>query len=376
MSSTISEKKEVRLFHCITQAARAGAELQLVRLLPELSSRGYHNVVCVLRGEGELNAEFEKAADVFLKCSGTDILHLPRTILQLGRALRQQQPDITLAWMHPAAALLSCSLRIQSKLVFLIRQNYADMKHESLCSQLVCHLMMFRLHVADAICVNSLEEKLRFEAKHPHTVYIPNGFVFPACSEARPKKQTETFRIGLFARIHPMKGHVFAAQALAPLHAQGAHIELVLAGSSVSSMSTKILHDMREVAPHLPMQILGSMSSAELEEAYQSLDLLIVPSLWGEGFSNVASEAMARSIPVLMSDIGAAREIQIYEAGRFQVGDSHDFQEKVMAFYECFRKGQGTSACYPISKLGERVRDTYSLSRQGERFDSFLRELP
>jgi glycosyltransferase involved in cell wall biosynthesis len=56
------------------------------------------------------------------------------------------------------------------------------------------------------------------------------------------------------------------------------------------------------------VRLLGDVSQAELESLYAIADCLVVPSLH-EGFGLPVLEAMARSLPVLCSDIPALREV-------------------------------------------------------------------
>ena len=56
------------------------------------------------------------------------------------------------------------------------------------------------------------------------------------------------------------------------------------------------------------VRLLGGLSTGELDALYASAALLVLPSLH-EGFGLPVLEAMARSVPVACSDIGALREV-------------------------------------------------------------------
>jgi glycosyltransferase involved in cell wall biosynthesis len=56
------------------------------------------------------------------------------------------------------------------------------------------------------------------------------------------------------------------------------------------------------------VRLLGGLSTAELDALYGLADCLVLPTLH-EGFGLPVLEAMARSLPVVCSDIPALREV-------------------------------------------------------------------
>lgn len=60
--------------------------------------------------------------------------------------------------------------------------------------------------------------------------------------------------------------------------------------------------------PHPPGRYLGTVTDAELRQAYQEADLLLLPSRL-EGFGYAAAEAMACGVPVVCAEGGAVAEI-------------------------------------------------------------------
>jgi glycosyltransferase involved in cell wall biosynthesis len=51
----------------------------------------------------------------------------------------------------------------------------------------------------------------------------------------------------------------------------------------------------------------GPLIGADLDDAYAAADLLVLPSL-GETYGMVVAEALARGLPVVVSDVGGVRE--------------------------------------------------------------------
>jgi len=88
--------------------------------------------------------------------------------------------------------------------------------------------------------------------------------------------------------------------------------------------------DLQAVAP-ANVRFLGWLEPGEVDEAMQRAALLIVPSLWYEGFGMVLIEAFANGLPVAVSRLGSLAEI--VEPGitgdHFTPGDERSIVETV-----------------------------------------------
>ena len=75
----------------------------------------------------------------------------------------------------------------------------------------------------------------------------------------------------------------------------------------------------------------GYLTGEELPEAYASGDIFLFPSTT-EAFCNVALEALASGLPVVVSDVGGCRDIADRSAGGFVVhqGSVYDFYDKCL----------------------------------------------
>jgi glycosyltransferase involved in cell wall biosynthesis len=90
-----------------------------------------------------------------------------------------------------------------------------------------------------------------------------------------------------------------------------------------------------------------------------ALDLLCVPSLYGEGFPNVIGEAMACGVRCLATDVGDARDI-IAETGLVVApGDVPALAEGMTALLSA-AGGQVAAAAEACRR---RVQENYSLER-------------
>jgi glycosyltransferase involved in cell wall biosynthesis len=106
--------------------------------------------------------------------------------------------------------------------------------------------------------------------------------------------------------ITPVKGHDVLVAALAEL------IDLrwtwSLVGASVDAEhATRLWASLWEAGLDDRVTLAGALTGADLAAAYANADLLVLPSRH-ETYGIVASEALARGVPVLATDVGGVRE--------------------------------------------------------------------
>jgi glycosyltransferase involved in cell wall biosynthesis len=109
-----------------------------------------------------------------------------------------------------------------------------------------------------------------------------------------------SFVVGFAGRLVPEKGLRQLAAATAEL--PGA--ELLIAGSGPLEA---------ELRRHGHVRLLGTLQRAEMEQFWEQIDVLALPSLttprWAEQFGRVLVEAMGRGVPVVGSNSGAIPEV-------------------------------------------------------------------
>jgi glycosyltransferase involved in cell wall biosynthesis len=162
--------------------------------------------------------------------------------------------------------------------------------------------------------------------------------------------------------LEPRKGHDLLLQAVA-----GAHVSklgIVFAGPLAGRDS-----ELKAMAAELGildrLEILGSVDDARLAGLYQGAKILCMPS-FGEGFGLPMLEAMAAGVPVIASDLPAAREVTEGAAVLVPVGDVvalRDAIERVCsddAMAECLRAAGRTRArAFSWAETAERTVDAY-----------------
>ncbi|BFU93735.1 MAG: glycosyl transferase [Nitrospira sp.] len=108
--------------------------------------------------------------------------------------------------------------------------------------------------------------------------------------------------IGLIGRLDPMKGHAHFLHAAALLVHDRYDVRFVCVGNG-SQMYRDSLQALCK-GLEIDKRVMWFESSYQISEIYNALDIATSSSIFGEGFPNVVAEAMACSVPCVVTDIG------------------------------------------------------------------------
>lgn len=158
------------------------------------------------------------------------------------------------------------------------------------------------------------------------SIFIPHGSYTKALSKIK-KTSSSILRFACIGTIKAPKGIYVLIDAFNKI--DGPH-ELKLYGR----ITPAIVEDLnkRIINPHI--RIMGELTTEDKPKAFSEIDVLIVPSIWGETYSLVISEAFMTKTPVIVSDIGAmAERVKDGVTGlTFPPGDSKALAQKIALF--------------------------------------------
>jgi glycosyltransferase involved in cell wall biosynthesis len=163
--------------------------------------------------------------------------------------------------------------------------------------------------------------------------------------------------LGLSGRVHPRKGFEVIVAALArsrrPLH-------LVSFGSDEGGHRARIEALARRVGVASRLHFLGALAGERLQQAYASVDLLVMPSV-GESFGNAALEALGQGTEALVSDrVPVGRYVVEHGFGAVVEGlDPGRWAEAIET-----RLARGARA--DRKRMAARVRVDYDVKAKGE----------
>ncbi len=136
--------------------------------------------------------------------------------------------------------------------------------------------------------------------------YIPGGVDLERFQSRKKPGPGEELRLLCVARLAPQKGIEVLLKALSSLReAERSRIRLTLVGDGPLRPHLEALAE-RDLPGRV--EFLGWQPRDQLPSIYASADVLVLPSL-EEGMPTVVLEAMASRLPIIMTDVGGAREL-------------------------------------------------------------------
>ncbi|HET9639633.1 MAG TPA: glycosyltransferase [Allosphingosinicella sp.] len=239
---------------------------------------------------------------------------LASTVLPLAQALRCDVIDSEFFWPDGVAAMhLAEALGVP----FSVKARGSDVhfwgRRPAVAGQMLAAarkagglLAVSAALKADMAAMGMPEEKIRVH----HTGADLERFRPVDRSAAKAKLGVEGPLIVSPGNLVPLKGHRLAIEALADV--PGA--TLLIAGEGPERPALEALIAARGLAPRA--RLLGSVPPDKMPELLAAADLMLLPSE-REGLANVWVESLACGTPILIADVGGAREVlDRPEAGR------------------------------------------------------------
>jgi glycosyltransferase involved in cell wall biosynthesis len=176
------------------------------------------------------------------------------------------------------------------------------------------------------------------------------------------------FVFGTVARLAAEKNQLALIEALARLADIDAH--LLIAGEG--SLRTTLVRRAEELGIGPRVNLIDAAS--DVRPVLAALDVFVLPSIAVESFSNAALEAMAMGKPVILSDIGGAREmIDVGIEGFVLTRDG--LETRLPELLATLASEPGLRRCLGAA-AGRRVERNFSLEEMVSRYVQLLRQRP
>ena len=314
------------VLHLNTEATYRGGEVQTLGLLRELAAGGDRGILAAPPG----SPLARKALDLGLEAVSWDMRG--EWDLAAAGAVRRaaRRWGATILHAHTAhaltpalvAAALDHGLRVVAtrRVSFPLRSKFSRIKYSR----------------ADAVVAVSgtIGASLEASGISPDRIRVIHSGVdlarfrdLPGREEARRSLNLPpgAFVVGVAAALAPHKGHARFLSALVSRRSAFPGLHLLLAGDGSCRADLEAICD-REA---LPARFLGHLD--DLGAFYGSLDVLVLPSLSGEGSPGAVKEAAAAGVPVVAAEVGGVAEILRHEREALLVpaGDSEGLWEAV-----------------------------------------------
>lgn len=306
---------KLRVLHLITRLPVGGAERLLVDVVRGLDPARFESIVCCIQDRGELAAELEASG---IAVHSLDRMRTKRfdwgAIGALVRLMRGQRIDVVHSHLYHAnlygriAAWLAGIPAVAS-----VHNTYTRRKLHREFLNRTLSLGSARVIAVSEDVRNDLMRYDRVPARK--IVVIHNGIDVGRVRTALTRREArarlglpdEAMVLGCVARLEEQKGHRFLLEALAKLNDAprgGARFRVVLVGDG------RLRAELEQRAAALGVaawtMFLGTRH--DVPDILKALDICVMPSLW-EGLSVAMLEAMAASLPLVISDVSGVSQV-------------------------------------------------------------------
>ena len=295
-----------------------GAQVQLAVLARGLAARGWTVTVMTLYADNAMAPQL--GPDVRVICvAKRGRWNMARPAVRLFDAIRCVKPDVMIGYM-PDGGLLASACRVaapRAAVVWSVRAAALDLSGDWL-ARLVRWVAAKGARLADAIVCNSVAGA----AYHALLGYpvarlsvIPNGIDVErfAPSEGRRERWRRScgvapnvLVIGIVGRMDPVKGYEVFLDSAAVLAREQPYVHFVCVGDGPE----RYREDLRVRASLLGLggRVTWVAAPADMADVYNGIDVLTSAST-SEGFPNVVGEAMATTLPCVVTDVGDSAAI-------------------------------------------------------------------
>jgi len=314
------KSKEINVVHVITTIERGGAENAVLALAQEQVRRGYKVIVIPLKGNLELNNEFNLAGVT------TDTSLIAHSFLNQVKIFRKKYKEDVIFHAHLPRSELLLRLCKAKYRYFVTRHNTEKFfpHAPNVVSRLLSRFVTSKSDTVIAISHAVLQFiiKSREISNKPQTTVIYYGYT-RRCKNVQKKEQIlalphRTLRIGTISRLAPQKNLNLLIELGLQLKAmrQEFLIQIVGEGPDKSLLENRV----REKGLENKILFLGKKSN--VMPFLQELDFFVLTSNY-EGFGLVLLEAMDATLPIIASCNSAIPEVLgENHLGLFKSGDS------------------------------------------------------
>ena len=305
------------VLHIITGLSVGGAEAMLVKLLGSMDRTRFDPVVVSLTSGGPNRDVIAEMGIPVHELGMRPGVPGPVVLTRLARLARQLRPDVVQGWMYHgnlAASWIRAWAPQAPAMVWNIQHSLDDIRNEKTLTQAVIRLGSRLDWQAQAVVCNSqvsLEQHAGIGYRRDRLVMLPNGYDldrYRPDPEARQAVREELGippdvpLVGTLARRHPMKGHEDFLRMAAFVKEADQDARFLMAGRGVEPGDDAL--DTLANAEPLSGAVSMIGQRRDPHRVMAALDVLVVPSTFGEGSPNVLGEAMACGVPCVTTDVG------------------------------------------------------------------------
>ena len=269
----------------------------------------------------------------------------PKAMLHVRRLVDRIRPDLIHGWMYHGNLVASYArfgLGRRVPLVWNVRHSIPDLAKESFKTRAILRLGATISAGPEAIVYNAHVSRSQHQAvgySSGRSVVIANGFDtarFAPNPSARDAARAtfgfapDVLRVACVARLHPMKDHARLVRAIGRVRNAGCEVHLVMVGHGLADPPRDLQQAIEANIPSDRITVCGAR--LDVADWLPGMDLLVVPSAWGEAFPNVIGEALACGVPVVATDVGDSARIVGAQGIVVPPNDTAALAQAILAF--------------------------------------------
>ncbi len=355
---------KITVLHIIDELRRGGKERQFVELLKGLDRSAFSiHTICFLErqdGYDEQVKELSSKFSYFLRKYRWDLF----LIIELIKYCRRESIDIIYVW-DGMTAFYGYFASLFSRTKFVngsIRDTDTRRTYRHLIKRWI-------LNISGNIVANSQAGLDAYDIKNRGLV-IYNGLDLNRFNQIRTRND-DKFVVGIVASLSEYKDFYTFFDAIKTIQEKINNLEVHIIGAG------KLAEEYKEYAVKIGvnqeiLKYIGRVSNTENYIPNFDVGVLCSYKQRGEGLSNSVIEYMACEVAVVITDIGAAREIVTNNENGFlfEAGNPIDLSEKIFNLYkdEELRKKIATSG-------KDSVKDKFSFTQFVKENEKYYKSL-
>ena len=328
----------MNILHIITGLDAGGAENTLLKICKLTKTEKYKHYVISLQKKGVLLDDFKKNKIKVFSLSFNKNFSDIFEFFKIFKILKEIKPKILMTWLYHAdfIGLILKIIKFKSfKLIWNIRCSDIHFENYSFITKILFFILKIFSRVPNLITFNSINGKefhIKVGYNNRQIRVIPNFInseIWKYNSEERIKFRNEIgikdneILIGNIGRFDPQKDHKTFITSAQKVLDKYKNVKFIIVGKNTHNLKINSLFKEKFI-------ILDYQKN--VKKLYSGIDLVVLSSLYGEGFSNVILEAMSMSIPCIASNVGDNAKIIDDNKLIFEAGNSADLTNKIIYF--------------------------------------------
>lgn len=313
------------ILHIIDTTGPGGAETVFIQLADMLRTRGWRSIV-VIRGPGWVQEELERRGlnPIVIPCRGSFAVKFLQSLVRL---IKKEKVDVIQSHLLGSNVYSAIAGLLTHVPVVATYHGMVDVNPNERFRWLKYKAMekgIQRYVAVSERLLKNIQERGLLDIQRSSVIY--NGVDMTKYQRLGDQGLREqlalsdnTVLIGSLGNVRPAKDYANLIAAGARVIKERPHVHFVIAGHQKPSLMRKLEEQMRALGVTEHFHFLGFCQNCA--EFLGQVDAFVLSSS-SEGFSIATIEAMATSLPVVVTQCGGPEEIVVHEQNGLMVPPS------------------------------------------------------